>query len=402
MKRRRVKITGIGPVTPAGIGREAFWKGILEPVSRVKALNRLGDEFGAFVAAQVGNFDLGRLVSDRSRLPKGMSRQSQFAVAGAMLALKDAGISEQDFRASNAAVVTGSSLMDFGGIVSSIDAVSSKGIRGAQTRTLYSTGVSSVPSAINYALDANARTMAVSTQCCAGMDAIGLATELVATGQADLALCGGSEAPLHRFPMLEFRAGEMTPASSERPEKMSRPFDLWRTTGVVSEGACILVLEPENSSRPGYCLVGGYAFANDSDELCDGLVSSARLALAAAGRRPADVEVLNAWGPGHRLIDVAEAQAMVRVLGASLLNVSAVSIKGSIGMPLAAAPAIQAASAALGLTSGDIPPTVNWEFADPMCPLNLSPKARRVEHSVSLLNAHGVGGVNASLVLEKC
>jgi 3-oxoacyl-(acyl-carrier-protein) synthase len=245
--------------------------------------------------------------------------------------------------------------------------------------------------------------MAVSTQCCAGMDAIGYAVDLVATGEIEMALCGGCEAPLHRFPMLEFRAGELTPATDALPERVSRPFDLWRTTGVVSEGACMFLLEPETSRRAGYSYVAGYAFGNDQPGgLCDGMEVSGKLAIAAAGKKPAEVDAINAWGPGHKLVDYGEAQALTRLFKDGLAEIPSVSIKGSIGTPLGAAPAIQIASAVLAQRCGTIPPTVNWDFPDPGCPLNLSKRPREIEHRVTLLNAHGVGGVNASLILEKC
>jgi 3-oxoacyl-(acyl-carrier-protein) synthase len=403
MKRRRVKITGIGPVTPAGIGREAFWSGILEPVSRVRPYTKLGEECGPLVAAYISGFDVFKFVSERHRVPKGSSRQSLFAIACASLALRDAGVAEAEFRSANAAIVVGSSLMDFGGIVGSIDAVQQKGLRGAQPRALYATGIASVPSAVNQSLDASARTMAVSTQCCAGMDAIGYAVDLVATGEVDMALCGGCEAPLHRFPLLEFRAGELTPASDQLPQRISRPFDLWRTTGVVSEGACMFLLEAETSRREGYSYVAGYAFGNDQPGgLCDGMEVSGKLAIAAAGKHLSEVDAINAWGPGHKLVDLGEAQALRKLFKEQLMEVSAVSIKGAIGTPLGAAPAIQIASAVLAQRYGTIPPTVNWDFPDPNCPLNLSNRPREIEHRVTLLNAHGVGGVNASLILEKC
>ncbi len=403
MNRRRVKITGIGPVTPAGIGREAFWKGILEPVSRVRPFTKLGAEFGPLVAAQVTGFDIFKIVRERAAVPKGLSRQSLFAMAGAILALRDANVAVEEFRVANAAIIIGSSLMDFGGIVSSMDAVRQKGVRGAQPRALYSTGISSVPSAVNALLGASARTMALSTQCCAGMDAIGLAADLVATGEVEMALCGGTEAPLHRFPMLEFRAGEMTPATDQLPERMSRPFDLWRTTGVVSEGACVFLIEPEESVRSGYSTIAGYAFGNDRpDDLCGGMEYAGALAIAAARKKNADVDAINAWGPGHKLVDAGEARAIARLFKGAQTDIPAVSIKGAIGTPLGAAPAIQIASAVLGQRAGIIPPTVNWEFPDPGCPLNLSNRARFVDHRVTLLNSHGVGGVNASIVLEKC
>lgn len=404
MTRRRVKITGIGPVTPAGIGREAFWRGILEPVSRVREYTRLGPEFGPFVAAFLSDFNIAHYVSDSSKVAKGTSRQSLFAIAGTILALADAGLSVDALRSSEAVIITGSSLMDFGGILGSIDAVAKKGPRAAQVRTLFNTGISHVPTAINHALGGQARTVALSTQCSAGIDAVGYASDLVATGRAELAICGGAEAPLHRFPLVEFRGGDMTPATTELPERMARPFDLWRTTGVVSEGACMFVVEPEESPRPGYSYIAGYAFGNDTPGgNCDGMTVAGRLAIGAARKRPSDVEVINAWGPGHKLVDAGEAQALVSLFGRSLLQqIPTVSIKGAIGMPLGAAPAIQIAAAALAQREGAIPPTVNWEHPDPACPLNLSNQPRFLEHAVTLLNAHGVGGVNASMVLQRC
>jgi len=292
MKRRRVKITGIGPVTPAGIGKEAFWKGILEPVSRIRPYSKLGEDFGPLVAACVNGFDVEDFVG-RQSLPKGAARQTLFAIAGAVLAMRDAGVSVDDLRRSSCAVVTGSSLMDFGGIGGTIDAVTKKGMRGAQPRVLYAMGVSSVGSAVNEVLNLSARTMAISTQCAAGLDAIGYAADLVATGEVDIVICGGTEAPLHRFPMAELRAAELTPATKEMPERIARPFDLWRTTGVVSEGACMFVLEADESTRKGYSYVEGYAFSNDAGgELCSGMASAGRIALAQARVRPSEIEAL--------------------------------------------------------------------------------------------------------------
>jgi len=402
MKRRRVKITGIGPVTPAGIGKDEFWKGILEPVSRVQPYKDLGEEYGPFVAAYVDQFNIAKYV-ERVALPKGAARHTLFAIASAVLAVRDAGISKEELRGINGAVVTGSSIMDFGGTISSIDAVRDRGMKMAQTRAIYAAGIGSVPSAINQAIGMNARTVAFSNQCSSGMDAIGYAASLVASGEVDLAICGGTEAPLHRFPLIELRAADLTPATTEMPGRQARPFDLWRTTGVVGEGSCMFVIEAEDSVRPGYSYVAGFGFANDErDDLCGGMVEAGKLAMAQAGVRPSAIEVLNAWGPGHRMIDKAEVGAMQRLLGSHLPRVAAVSIKGAIGTPLGAAPAIQLAAAALAQKHGRVPPTVNWEFPDPDCDLNLSNRAREVAHRFTLVNSHGLGAINSSMILERC
>jgi len=389
-------------VTPAGIGRDDFWKGILEPVSRVRPYGKLGDQYGPLVAAHMDTFRVGSYV-DPSLLPKGAARHTQFAVAGAMLAIQDAGVSLEEFRRVHASIFVGTALMDFGSINHSIESVSKHGAHGTLPRTIYSISTAGIPGAINRVLGTAARTMVMQSSCCSGLDAIGYAARMVAEGEAEIALCGGTEAPLHRFPLLEIRAAGLTPETDAMPERLDRPFDLWRTTGVVSEGACMIVLEPESSPRKGYSFISGYAFGNDEpDKLCSGLIPANRLALAEAGIRPYEVDSINAWGPGHRAIDAAEASALIAVFQSALPDIPAVSIKGSIGNPLGGAPAIQVAAAALAQRHGIIPPTVNWLYPDPACPLNLSASSRALEHSLTLINAHGLAGVNSSLILEKC
>ena len=171
----------------------------------------------------------------------------------------------------------------------------------------------------------------------------------------------------------------------------------------MSEGACIFVLEPEDSPRRGYSFVSGYAHANDEPgDLCSGIGVAGKLALADARIRPQQIETISAWGPGHKLIDAGEARTMVRMFGSGLSGIPANSIKGAIGAPFGAAPAIQIAAATLAQQSSLIPPTVNWEYPDPACPLNLSRYSRSISHRITLVNAHGLAGVNACMVLEKC
>jgi len=402
MKRRRVKITGIGPVTPAGIGRDEFWRGILEPVSRVRPFGKLGDQYGPLVAAYMDPFDVGKYV-DRTLMPKGAARHTQFAVAGAVLALRDAGISREELQRANCAIMIGATLMDFGAVVGFIDSIGTHGLRGATPRSVYTMNIASIPGAVNHVFGISARSMAMQSSCCSGIDAVGLAANLVANGEADLAICGGTEAPLHRHPLLEFRSAGLTPPTTDMPERLDRPFDLWRTTGVISEGACIFVIEAEESRRQGYSYITGYSFATDKPgDLCSGIATANRLALAEARLRPGDIDAISAWGPGHKLVDAGEAKALISVFGPDLDEIPTASIKGAIGNPLSAAAAMQVAAAALGMRDGIMPPTVNWDFPDPACPLNLSNRSRTVEHSRTLINAHGLAGVNSSLVLERC
>lgn len=401
MKRRRVKITGIGPVTPAGIGKEAFWKGILEPISRVTRLRKLPEEAGAFVGAEVKDFRADQFMSDVAR--KRMPRHTQFAVAAAILALRDAGLSLSALKGQMPLVLIGASLMDFGAINKLVELAAKRGIASpAPPASIFTTSVSSIGGTIGEMIGGTTRTLSLQSACCAGIDSIGHAAEMIATGASDVALCGGTEAPLHLHPMLEMKLAGLVPGGPEHPERQGRPFDLWRVGGALGEGACVFVLEPESSPRKGYAFVDGYAFASDPIEAPGaGLFDAIRIALANATLRYESVDCISAWGPGHRLIDAAEATALVSAFGERLSAIPTVSVKGAIGNPLGAAGAIQVAAAILGMLESAVPPTVNWQYPDPACPLNLSAKSRNLAHSNALINAHGLSGTNACLVLTR-
>tara|TARA_R110002050_G_scaffold120309_2_gene238317 strand:- start:1293 stop:1970 length:678 start_codon:yes stop_codon:yes gene_type:complete len=225
---------------------------------------------------------------------------------------------------------------------------------------------------------------------------------MISSGQADIAIAGGSEAPLHLHPLVEFRAIELTPPTVDNAEQHCRPFDLWRTTGTISEGAAMFVLEPEESSREAYAWVGGHSFQNDAPgELCGGLFDAIRVAILEAGLQRSEIEVLSASGPGHRLVDAAEARIINKVFGTEVDRLAAYSIKGAIGNALGGAAAIQLAAASLGLRDGIVLPTVNWRTPDPNCRLNLSSTVRYLPHSSVLINSHGRGGENAAIVLTR-
>ena len=402
MKRRRVKITGVGPVTPLGLGVEPFWTGLLQAVSCVRPFTKLDPELGPFVAAFIERFDIGGFI-DNKAVPKGAARHTLFALAAARLAISDSAIGAEELKRKRCAVVVGSSLMDFDGIGKTIEGVFDKGVRGALPRTVYTTNASVISAAIGNALGLESRSIAVQTSCCAGMDAIGVASRMVSMGEVDIAICGGTESPLYRCPLVELRAAGLTPATQEMSERLCRPFDLWRTTGVVGEGAAMVVLEPESSPRDHYCYLSGYSSCNDTGEdLCGGMVSAIRHAIADAGFSTCEVDSINAWGPGHSEVDRAEVEMLGRVFGDRLSTLPAFSIKGALGNPLGAAPAIQVATSAIAIRHSVLPATVNWEFPDPACDLNLAPQTRFLDHGVTLVNAHGLSGVNSSVLLTKC
>lgn len=398
--RRRVKITGIGPVTPAGIGRDAFFRGINETTSHIRAITRFDPAAGEFVGAEVPDFDLLKYAPGES--PKRIPRHTQFALAAAILALEDAKLDISELKGKSPLIITGTTLMDSESVSRSVELVSKKGPRFGLVGIVNQSLPVAIPDKISRYLDVPSRIMALQTACCSGLDSIGQGAEYIASGQTDYVICGGSEAPLYYHPMLELGLAELAPKSDDDPARVCRPFDLWRTTGVFGEGACMFVLEPEESPRPGYAYVTGYGSANDySDQIGSGWVQSIRIALANAGRSPNEVGYISAWAPGHKEIDFKEAYSLREVFGDLLDGIPIASIKGAIGSAMAAAGAIQVGSAALSIKHGIIPPTVNWETPDPGCHLSLSASPRRIPISTALINGHGISGSNSSLVLEK-
>ena len=400
MKRRRVKITGLGFVTPAGIGKEEFHRGILKPISYVTAVKRFPEDAGPFVASEVKRFHLGDYMDDR--VTKRLPRHTQFALAATMMALADAGLTHGALQKLSPVIVNGTALMDSNVINQTIENVAQKGPRYALARVL-SHGPGAMIAASIAENIGGGRILTLESTCCAGSDAIGHATAMVAAGECDIAICGGTEAPIYYHPMLELKMAGLSPSTNDRPEQLCRPFDMWRTTGVIGEGACILVLEPESSPRPGYAFISGYSFATDLNaRLGSGLLEAIRLCMGNAGVRAEDVDLISAWGPGHREIDASEARVLKQYFGDELRHIPVVSIKGAIGNPFAAAGAIQTGCTALGLRHGFIPPTVNWFHPDPACALNLSAQPRFLPMETALINSHGLSGTNSCLVLERC
>ena len=400
MTRRKIKITGVGPISPAGVGRAAFLRGINESVSRVRELKQLDQPGGPFIGAEVPDFRLKDFVPDLNerRIP----RQTQFALAGAALALADAGIRSEDLAGGTPVVVCGSALMDPDLHNRTIEGVALNGPRGAIPLIIFDAPVAAIGGRIANLVETACRTMTIQTACCAGLDAVGHGAEMVATGQATVAICCGTEAPLYHHPMLEFGMAGLSPRNAAAPGGMARPFDLWRTCGVIGEGAGVVILEDESSPRPAIAWLEGYAYGNDAEGSAgNGLRGTMKMALANARRTAEEVDAIFAWGPGHELIDRVESWALCEVFKNRISRIPAVSSKGAIGTAFAGGSAIQVVSAALTLQTGIMPPTVNWETPDPECPLNLRAEAREVDFKLAIVNAHGVCGTNSTLILRR-
>jgi 3-oxoacyl-[acyl-carrier-protein] synthase II len=242
--------------------------------------------------------------------------------------------------------------------------------------------------------------------CTAGIDAIAAAADLIRRGKAEIGMCGATDTPINTLTYAAMSAGGLISMRNDTPEKACRPFDIDRDSGVLSEGSGILILESLEHARSRgvrpYLEIIGYATRVDPDleQPGSGLEDAMRMALANSGMRTAIVDYISAHGPGHPLIDRIETTMIKRVFGPLAYRIPVTSIKGVIGSPLAAAGPLQVVASSLGMRHGILTPTANLDKPDPACDLDYVPqKARQIDAKVVLINSHGLGGGNSTLIV---
>lgn len=406
---RRVVVTGIGPITPSGIGIEALWDGLHRFRSPVRAVDRFDPSpFRTTIAAQIDDFDptdfMERSVSRRLDL------FAQYAIAATRVALADAGLEPGSVDPGRVAVQMGSALGGLAHAQGEMTKFVKNGVRGVDPRvaTTAFCGAASCQVAIEFGFTGPNSTNAMS--CASGTMAIGDAWRLIRSGEVDAAVCGGIEAPLAP---LSFGAFAIIRAMSTRnhdPEHACRPFDRDRDGFVMGEGACVLTLESESHAQargaPIYAEVKGYGVTNDAYNMTaprpDGSQAAAamRRALETARVRPEEIDHVNAHASSTPLNDGTESRALLEVLGDRAREVPVTGTKPFYGHALGASGAIEAGIACLGIARGWIPPTLNLECPGEGCELNYVRGAgREARIRTVLTNSFGFGGINASLVL---
>ena len=399
--RQEVKITGIGVIAACGIGLESFWNGLNSGKPTAKYLPHL-EELGMekVIGCPVENFDPMKWVRPDTKL-KRFPRHTQMGMAAAEMAMQDANITSSDWsNLGTVPVITGTALMDMEHVAKTIQRVHEKGPTAALPFTTFSYAPIAISESIARFIPSNTRISAIQTACCSGSDAICAGAEMIASGEAKIAICGGSEAPLLLHPMAELTAARLTSPEYDSPEASGKPFDIFRELGVIGEGAGYVILESMDSPRPSYASIRGYASGKDLGiNPADGFSWVIDNALHNSRMRPELVEYISTWGPGHFILDISESNALENVFKNWIHSIPAGSIKGTIGHPLGAASAIQLISTALTLKTGIIPPTTNLEFKDPDCQLALSKKPRLLKPKTAIMNCHGIGNNNSTVVL---
>jgi 3-oxoacyl-[acyl-carrier-protein] synthase II len=404
----RVAVTGIGVVTPLGIGVPTFWDGVLSERSAVAAISRFEtDGYRSRIAAQIDDFEPGDFLSAK-RL-KWTDRFSQFSVAAARMALEDAAY-HPNGDSADVGVYLGSALGGLAFADEQHDVFRERGL--AAVRPLLAVSVFGGAGSCNVAIEFGLRgpTIANGNSCASGAVAIGEAFRAIARGDVRAALAGGVEAPLSP---LVYGAFTIIHAMSERnddPGAASRPFDHDRDGFVMAEGAGILLLERLDHARARgahvYGEVVGYGLTNDAHHMSaprpDGSMNAAAMqrALDDAGCEPADIDVVNAHGSGTPLGDACEALAMDRVFGDASRAVTVSATKGQHGHALGATGAWEAALSLLSIERGIVPRSVNTER--PETADSLAVTQSRLERPVRtvLSNSAGFGGINAALVFR--
>jgi 3-oxoacyl-[acyl-carrier-protein] synthase II len=407
---KQAVITGLGIISPIGIGIERFWHsacGGRSGLGRPTLFTPSRVPLDSQIVGEVKDFSPDKWLEKSAYKTAG--RFSQFAVAAAKLALEDAQLNTKSLIPTRTVIGIGNSMNGL------IDVHERNYLAFLDGRHMQPTTVLEYPahaatSHVAIAIGAQSNTATIATACVAGIDSIAWGVEQIARGEASFAIVGGTEAPLSDAAFQAFYALGALATWSGPPAQASRPFDALRSGLVLAEGAAIVVLEEESSARARgafiYARVLGSATISESAHLRDvdpegaTAARSMELAVRRAGLRAADVDYICAHGNGLVDYDASETAAIKRTFGRHARCIPVSSIKSMCGQALAASGAIQVVTTCLAIRDNIVPPTANYDVPDPSCDLDYVPnQARVVRVRHALIHAQSIGGTHAALVL---
>lgn len=407
---RRVVVTGIGPVTPVGVGIDAFWSSLVAGRSGVGKLEGFdASAYASRIAGQVHGFSAGDYLEPAQT--RRMARFAQLAVAAARLALRDAALDLDVADRTRAGCVIGTGIGGIGTFEDQASVLAERGPSRVSPHLVSLMIPNMAAGQVAMRLGITGPNECTVTACAASGHAIARAVDLIRAGRADLVFAGGAESAITPLTMAGFCATRALSTRNDDPAGASRPFDSGRDGFVIGEGATVLVLEDERHALERgariYAQIAGYGLSADAYHETaphpDGLsgAQAMRAALEDAGLRPDSVDYINAHGTSTSLGDVAETLAIRRVFGVHADRLAVSSTKSMTGHLLGAAGATEAAATVLTITRGVIPPTINLTDPDPACDLDYVPNvARTARVRVAVSNSFGFGGHNASVVIR--
>lgn len=400
-------VTGLGALSAAGLTKEALWESLLAGRSGIGPVTRFdASGMSSRIAGEVKDFYPLQTI-DPALKPRRMSRQTQLGVVAAMQAIADARLDARTLKERTVATIIGVASSSCEVVTETALLVEKHGPMHASRMAVGSSPPQATSAAVSRLFEARQNTVVgVSSACAAGLDAIGKAFYQIRSGRADLAICGGADAPISRMPMAEFAASGMLSTHNHEPLRGGRPFDRERSGGVIAEGAAVAVLETLDSARArgvsSYLEICGYDSCIDSgDDLPgSGLEPAMQGALTDGSCLPTEIDYISAWGPGDPVFDHCETRAIKNVFGPRAYHIAVSSIKGVIGNSLAGAGPLQMTALALAFRDRMVPPTCNYEHSDIFCDLDyVRDVPRRMNLRRAIINAHGVGGGNSTLLV---
>jgi 3-oxoacyl-[acyl-carrier-protein] synthase II len=412
MSRRRVVVTGLGLVTPVGIGTEESWSALVAGKSGIGPITLFdASTFPTRIAGEVKGFDPSKFM-DRKEARRN-DRFIQFALAATDMAMKDSGLDMSKEDAEKVGCIIGAGIGGLGTIEEEHRTFLAKGVRKIGPFFIPSLIINLAPGQISIKYGMKGPNFSPVSACATGNHSIGDAMIYIERGLADVMITGGCEATITQIGIGGFCAARALSERNDAPEKASRPFDKGRDGFVAGEGSGILVVEEyEHARRRGariYAEVAGYGATADAYHITspapegEGGQRAMRMAMRDAGVSPEQVGYVNTHGTSTPAGDVAECQAINKVFGAHAKDGLMVSsTKSMTGHLLGAAGGLEAAVTVLAIARGVLPPTINVDDQDPECALDVIPNhAREKRVDVAMSNSFGFGGTNAVVLFKR-
>jgi len=408
--KRRVVVTGIGIISPLGIGVEENWSAVSNGLSGVGPITRFDTEsFPVQFAGEVKDFDAERFMGHKE--VKKMDRFIHFAVAASDQALKDSGYEITEKNAERIGVQVGVGLGGLPAIEKYHNIYKERGVRRITPFFIPMVIANLASGQVSIHSGAKGPNTCVVTACATGTHSIGDAARLIQYGDADVMIAGGTESVITPLCVGGFYAAKALSTRNDDPQGASRPFDKDRDGFVIGEGCGVVILEEyESAKKRGANIYGeikGYALNGDAYHITstapngDGAARCMNLALKNAGINKDEVQYINAHGTSTRA-DSTESQAIKSVFGDHAYKLAVSSTKSMTGHLLGAAGGVEAIFSLLAINRGILPPTINYNTPDPECDLDYVPnKAREVKIHTAISNSFGFGGTNAVLVFKQ-
>ncbi len=409
---KKIVITGVGIVSPIGIGKDEYWNALVNGKSGAGIITRFDPSLSECkIDAEVKNFDP-TLYMEKKRARR-MDLFAQFAMAAAQLALKDAQLDPKSTDSERSGIIVGSGIGGLPTIEAQHSILLEKGPSRISPFLIPMLITNIAPGEIAIDLGWTGPNYSVSSACATGNHAIGAALRHLRYGDADIMLAGGTEGAITALGVAGFcQAQALTTAFNDNPQKASRPFDANRSGFLIGEGAGIVVLETEeHAMKRGahiYAELAGFGATDDAYHItapnpdCHAAIRAMQMAIKDAGIQPTEIDYINAHGTSTSLNDKTETKAIKIVCGEHAKQIAISSTKSMTGHMLGAAGGAELIATVLCMENKTVHPTINYETPDPECDLDYVPNtARPKDIRVALSNSLGFGGHNAVLIAKK-